>query len=480
MRAHINTGHGGRDKMMKELNKKYANITRDVINLYKEMCEECQLKKRKVASKGLVIKPLLSKDFNSRGQVDLVDMQSMRDGNYRFIMHYQDHLTKFSVLRALTSKQAAEVAFQLLDIFLLFGAPHILQSDNGREFTANVVKELTEMWPECTLVHGKPRHPQSQGSVERGNADIKDMLIIWMRENNNKSWNIGLKFVQFKKNNSHHTGINRSPYKAMFGCDAKVGLASSSLPHDILSALQSEEDLEQHLQGPATPDAIVEPPENQTDGNENDPEEIDIYICTVCNKSCFGNASCSVCGKIVHELCASVETDKVTCHHCLTEQTITVERNEASESMRRQASRMRSRSEKILTEVAIGDNVLIPIPNVDRGRGDPRNVMAVILSEEEHGYRLGTKGGVLRGLYTRNQFELSHGKFITNTDVNADTEISLRQAVSNASVCDGQGFIRCGCSASGKKRCYTKRCMCKKSGLICNSRCHPNIDCCNK
>jgi hypothetical protein len=32
------------------------------------------------------------------------------------------------------------------------------------------------MWPDCTLVHGKPRHPQSQGSVERGNADIKDML----------------------------------------------------------------------------------------------------------------------------------------------------------------------------------------------------------------------------------------------------------------------------------------------------------------
>jgi hypothetical protein len=29
------------------------------------------------------------------------------------------------------------VGFQLLDIFLLFGAPHILQSDNGREFTAH-------------------------------------------------------------------------------------------------------------------------------------------------------------------------------------------------------------------------------------------------------------------------------------------------------------------------------------------------------
>ena len=47
LRAHLNTGHGGRDKMLKEVNKKYANVTRDVLNLFKEMCEECQLKKKK-------------------------------------------------------------------------------------------------------------------------------------------------------------------------------------------------------------------------------------------------------------------------------------------------------------------------------------------------------------------------------------------------------------------------------------------------
>ena len=67
------------------------------------LCEECQLKKRKIASKGLVVKPLLSKDFNSRGQVDLVDMQSMCDGDFKFILHY---LTKFAVLHPLTSKLA--------------------------------------------------------------------------------------------------------------------------------------------------------------------------------------------------------------------------------------------------------------------------------------------------------------------------------------------------------------------------------------
>ena len=87
------------------------------------MCEECQLK-RKNPSKGVVVKSIVSKDFNSRGQVDLVDMQSMPDGNYRFIMNYQDHLTKFCIIEALSSKRAAEVAYTiLLNIVLVFGAP---------------------------------------------------------------------------------------------------------------------------------------------------------------------------------------------------------------------------------------------------------------------------------------------------------------------------------------------------------------------
>jgi len=65
---------------------------------------------------------------------------------------------------------ASEVVFNLIDVFTIFGAPHILQSDNGREFTALVISELKLMWPELVIVHGKPRHPPSQGSIERSNG----------------------------------------------------------------------------------------------------------------------------------------------------------------------------------------------------------------------------------------------------------------------------------------------------------------------
>jgi hypothetical protein len=63
--------------------------------------------------------------------------------------------------------------------------------------------------------------------------------------------------------------------------------------------------------------------------------------------------------------------------------------------MKKQATRMRNLSERILSDVDIGTNVLIPIPNVDRGKGDPRNVLVFVINKDELGYKLGTKAGTL-------------------------------------------------------------------------------------
>ena len=41
-------------------------------------------------------------------------------------------------------------------------------------------------------------------------------------------WSDGLRFVQLMKNKSCDDGINKAANAAMFDCDVKVGLASSS------------------------------------------------------------------------------------------------------------------------------------------------------------------------------------------------------------------------------------------------------------
>lgn len=204
-------------------------------------------KKGSTTKKGLVVRPILSSEMNSRCQVDLIDMQAQSDKNFKFILVYQDHLTKFVLLRPLTHKRAENVAWVLLDIFITFGAPSKLHSDNGREFVITIISNLCNMWPELKIVHGKPRHSQSQGSVERANQDIENMIATWLQDNKTRRWSEGLKFIQFMKNRCLHHGIKCSPYEAMFGTKAKVGLATSSLPKNISSILKTEEDLEEAL-----------------------------------------------------------------------------------------------------------------------------------------------------------------------------------------------------------------------------------------
>ena len=170
--------------------------------MFISFCIECQEKKKRRVHKGLVVKPVRSKTIFSRCQIDLINFQTLPDGEFKYILTFTNHFSKFCVLRPLTSKRAEEVANTLLPIFLTFGAPVILHSDNGREFVNAVISELSTLWPELKLVTGRPRHPQSQGAVERLNGVIQDKLKIWMHENKSSRWSVGIQFVQWQINKS--------------------------------------------------------------------------------------------------------------------------------------------------------------------------------------------------------------------------------------------------------------------------------------
>ena len=62
-------------------------------------------------------------------------------------------------------------------------------------------KEIIDaLWPGLKMVHGKPRHSQSQGSVERANRDIENLIACWQAENNSTNRAKALQIIQFQKN----------------------------------------------------------------------------------------------------------------------------------------------------------------------------------------------------------------------------------------------------------------------------------------
>ena len=82
----------------------------------------------------------------------MVDFQGLPDGEFKFLLNYYDHGTKFGYSTALVSKRALAVARVLLDIFSIFGLPAILQSDNGcniMEIVTNTKVDISNKVSDC-------------------------------------------------------------------------------------------------------------------------------------------------------------------------------------------------------------------------------------------------------------------------------------------------------------------------------------------
>ncbi|CAI6358371.1 unnamed protein product [Macrosiphum euphorbiae] len=338
-----------------------------------------------------------------------------------------------------------------------------------------------------------------------------------MRDNNTSKWSEGLRFIQLMKNRAYHKGINRSPYEALFGCKMKVGLDT---PY-ILKDLDDEESLlklvDHNSIGPNNQDDennITKDEDNITSidedictvdnnintGNSKDDENIatndeDIIttinedICTVDNSINKGNylvcseendknmVQCITCDSKIHESgTISVEKD-LLCKLCSRTKKTENQRREAHCNLELQAINMKTRSNKKFPPALVGNTVRVPISDVDRGRGEAHNVLACVLEVTEDGfYRLGNKTGVLKQLYARSQFTVCQQNFVALDEVNHEKELGLRSIATQEATGSGQGFIKCSCAT----RCQNNRCKCLKNKIHCNSKCHPNLQCCNK
>lgn len=140
-----------------KVKRRYAYVPLEMIKLFISLCDQCV--SRRIFPKPVVGKPIVSVGFMARMQMDLVDMRGSEYNNYKWIFYAKDHFSKYSWLFPMVSKEAINVAHILQSIFYQFGPPKILQSDNGREFVAKVITDLTKIWPSLLIINGRPRHP---------------------------------------------------------------------------------------------------------------------------------------------------------------------------------------------------------------------------------------------------------------------------------------------------------------------------------
>ena len=167
----------------------------------------------------------------------------------------------------------------------------------------------------------------------------------------------------------------------MFGTTARMGLASSMIPHSVLATavLRTEEELESLLASASTNEEEC----------VDDPDELPKSTKT-----------------------SGPETYAVNVKKRTT--AIQKKQSAAKDALTEQAAKMVKLSKERHREAEVGETVRIPIPDVDRARGDFHNVLGVVLSCTDSNYKIGTKFGKLNQLYTRNQFTTCNDQFVSS------------------------------------------------------------------
>ena len=208
-------GHIGTNAMVNHihaLQKTWPNLAKDCLE-YVKRCSECQ--RVNIERKGY--HPMTAIHAQLPGEhmaVDLIGQLPTSDkGNVRILV-LVDVCTRFVFLRPLKDKTALTIATELFEIFTMIGFPRILQSDNGREFVNEALKEMTTlMGTQHRLT--TPYHPRGNGVAE--NHVKTTMEMIRKKILGNKStWDNHLPMVQLAMNTRIVALHNSSPFSLFF------------------------------------------------------------------------------------------------------------------------------------------------------------------------------------------------------------------------------------------------------------------------
>lgn len=101
-------------------------------------------------------------------------------------------------------------------IFLLFGTPRYLVSDNGSQFTSSIFKKFLEEF-KITSWYTARYHPQAN-ATEAANKTVETAMRAYLKdEDNHRTWDLHLNEITCAINTAKHTSTNFSPYFVLFG-----------------------------------------------------------------------------------------------------------------------------------------------------------------------------------------------------------------------------------------------------------------------
>jgi len=176
-------GHQGVARTLSRIRLKYnwRGITKDVEE-HVNKCEYCQ--KNKLSRKTKM--PLAITDTPTRPfekcALDIVGPLTVTTNGNKYVLTFQDSLTKFSKAIPLANQEAATVAKKFAtQIVLEYGMPEKILTDQGTNFTSEMFKNTCKLF-KIEKIQTTAYHPESNGALERSHRTLAEYLRHYINE----------------------------------------------------------------------------------------------------------------------------------------------------------------------------------------------------------------------------------------------------------------------------------------------------------
>lgn len=216
------SGHLGIYKTYNKILSKYfwPKMKSDVVNYIRKcrICAEQKPEQKKVAGQ-MGVKP----DINRCWQyisTDLIGPFPRSTLGHRFVLVVVDYFSKFTLLFPLRTATAKNVAKLIEDnVFLMFGVPEFLRSDNGGQYKSKEFENLLKDYD--TVFITNPLYDPSPNFTERYNRVIKTMIRSFI-DDNQKYWDKYLQKLACAIRSAKSEITQNTPYFVNFGYEMNL------------------------------------------------------------------------------------------------------------------------------------------------------------------------------------------------------------------------------------------------------------------
>ena len=216
-------GHRGMNRTIREIRKRYdwPNLKREVEG-YVKKCQSCQMNKtlgprHKVP---MEITTTARKPFE-RCAIDIVGPTTETNKGNRYILTFQDNLTKFVVAEPIQAQDAETVAREFVrSVILKFGTSEVILSDQGSNFLSELFRNTCKLL-RIKKINTTAFHPESNGGLERGHRVLVEYLRHYITEDQ-RDWDDWIPYATYVYNTTTHRTTGYTPFELLFGYEARV------------------------------------------------------------------------------------------------------------------------------------------------------------------------------------------------------------------------------------------------------------------